>query len=289
MEDKIYDIAIIGCGPAGLSAAINGQIRRKSIIHLGTDFCSPKLHKAPWVDNYLGLPEMSGDEMRQRFLSHYQSLGLNILPQQVTQVAPQGEVFGLLAKNEFYQARTVIIATGIPMARFLPGEQELLGKGVGYCATCDGPLYQGKTVAYIAENPKGEEELPFLTQICGKVYYLPLYEKNIGFQAANLEVVFIRPRAIHGQDKVEALELADGTRLTVDGVFLEKETLPPGQLIPGLELEDNHIKVNRQQETNLPGVFAAGDCTGTPYQLARAVGEGLVAALAAVRYLDRQQ
>ncbi|MBE3575587.1 MAG: NAD(P)/FAD-dependent oxidoreductase [Firmicutes bacterium] len=281
-----YDTIIVGCGPAGLSAAINLAIRQKSFLVLGTDLCSPKMQKSPQIDNYLGVPAISGEELRQRFLHHAAAMGVEIRKARVDTIYPDGEGFSLSAKGEIYQARSLIIATGVASTRLLPGEQDLLGRGVSYCATCDGPLYRGRTVAVLAYAPEAEEEANYLAGVAGRVLYIPLY-RPVGPLDSRVQVLpQQRPERIEGAGRVERLVLS-GQTLAADAVFIFREMTPAQQLMAELEMENGNIKVDRHQATNVPGIFAAGDCTGRPYQLAKAVGEGQVAALEAASYLER--
>ncbi|WP_341877955.1 NAD(P)/FAD-dependent oxidoreductase [Defluviitalea saccharophila] len=281
----MLDIAIIGAGPAGLSAAINGVIRNKKVIVFGRNPKSSYLYKAERVDNYLGLPNISGPGMVEQFIKHAQTLGVEFHEGRILEIFSMGDYYTLNVENEFYEAKTVIIATGIPKAKYIPGEKELLGKGVSYCGTCDGPLFRGKTTMVIGEIEEAEEDVNFLQEICSKVYFLPTY-KEIKNVHPNVEILEGKPKEILGDPFVSGIRI-DDREIKVDGVFLIKETIPVTQLIKGLEMEDKTIKVNRRLETNFPGVFAAGDCTGRPYQVTKAVGEGAVAALEAVSYLHK--
>jgi len=281
---EIFDVAVIGCGPAGLSAAVNAKIRNKTVVIYGGEFCSPKMYASPQINNYLGFPAITGKELRENFLEHVRQMGLFVTQARVDGVFPEGDIFNIMIKNEFFPARSVIIATGVTHAKYLPGEQELLGSGVGYCATCDGPLYKGKDIAIIGYTREGEEEANFLAEICRTVYYLPLHQER-GHLDERIRVVGGKPKAISGEDHVTHLVTTEG-KLPVSAVFLIREVTPVQELVPGLALADNVITVNRNMETNIPGIYAAGDCTGAPYQLAKAAGEGQVAALGAVRYLD---
>lgn len=287
-KTKLFDVAVIGCGPAGLSAAINAAIRKKEIVILGSEFCSPKLHRAKRIDNYLGLPGVSGEELRQAALKHVAQFGLKVEPVRVETVLPFDDRFQILTRQAIYEARTVILATGVVEVSTLPGEEEFVGRGVSYCATCDGPLFSGQPVAVISDLREGEEEANYLTDIASEVYYIPYYQGEYKLKQ-QVTVLSARPRAIHGLAQVEGLYLSDGTALKVDGIFIIREATNPGRLVPGLVLSGTAIRVDREQATNIPGIFAAGDCTGRPYQLAKAVGEGQVAALNAVRYLDRHR
>ena len=278
-----YELAIIGCGPAGMSAALNAKIRNRDFILLGSEFCSPKLSKAPQIDNWLGFPEIGGEELRKRFLKHVESKGIQIISFKVTNIYP-GPPYTLVGKEQSFEADAIIIATGVSVDKLFPGEAELLGSGVGYCATCDGPLYKNKNVAIISYNLEGEDEANFMADICAKVYYVPYYS-DLSRLDPRIEVKKGKVKGIIGTEKVKQLDLGE-EQLSVDGVFIIRDTLPAEQLISGLEMEDGAIKVNHKLETSMPGLFAAGDCTGQPYQLIKAAGEGGTAALQAVKYLD---
>lgn len=280
----MLDIAIIGAGPAGLSAAISGVIRNKKVKVFGNPPDTSFIYKAERVDNYLGMLGTSGEEMMECFISHAKELGVEIQESKVIEIFPMGEYYMLNVENEFIEARTVILANGLSKGKVLEGENEFLGRGVSYCATCDGPLYREKQVLVIGDSAHAEEDANYLSEICGKVYYVPLY-KEIEHLNENIEVLYTKPKRIFGEQIVSGIELEDGTQ-EVSGVFIIKESIPTTRLLQGLELDDKAIKVNRFMETNLPGVYAAGDCTGKPYQVAKAVGEGNVAVLQAVSYLN---
>jgi thioredoxin reductase (NADPH) len=279
-----FDIAIIGSGPAGLSAAINAKIRNKKIIIFGNKELSNKVIKAPKVSNYLGLPDITGEQLKERFATHIDELGIEITVERINSVYAMGDYFTLVANDKNYQATAVILATGIEFSKPLNGEVELLGRGVGYCATCDAPLYRGKNVTVIGYNQESAEEANFISEIVGKVNYIP---KFIGDHKLNdnIEVINGVPIEIKGTEKVEALILKD-REINTDAVFILKDSIRPEQLVPGLEIEQLHIKVNRKMETNLLGLYAAGDITGKPYQFIKAAGEGQVAGLNAVSYVD---
>jgi thioredoxin reductase (NADPH) len=283
----MLDIAIIGAGPAGLSAALNGVIRNKKVTVFGNDPTTSWVYKAEKIDNYLGFPSATGTGMVESFVAHAKEMGITIKKGRVLEIFPMGESYMLNVENEFIEAKTVIIANGITKAKTLPGESELVGRGVSYCATCDGPLYRGKNVVLIGDSVLAEEEVNYLSEVCGKVYYVPLYKK-LEKVRDTVEVIHEKPLAILGDKKVSQLQLKD-TTLDVDGIFIIKESVPSNQLLKGLQIDNNAIKVNRMMETNLPGVYAAGDCTGKPYQVAKAVGEGQIAALQAVSYLHEKE
>ena len=280
-----YDIAIIGTGPAGLSAALTAKIRNKKILLLGSSGLSEKVEKAHTVQNYLGLPAVSGTDMQQAFLQHIRQMDITITEKKVNTIYPMGDFFGIQMGMEMAQADAVILATGVTADKPYPGENELLGKGVSYCATCDAPLYRGRTVAVIGFGPKEEEEAAFLAEVAEKVYYFPMYKGDIH---ADVTVVREKPEAILGEEKVQSVRTTS-QEYPVDGVFVLRESILPEHLLKGLQLEGNRVVVNLNMETNIPGCFACGDLAGKPYQYIKAAGQGNVAALSAVEYLARKK
>ena len=281
----MLDIAIIGSGPAALSAAVNARQRNKSVCVFGRSLDSSLLFAAEKVDNYLGLPEMSGEEMLNEFYAHAVKQGVKFRECRISQILSMGDSFMVNADNEFIQAKTLILAIGMSKSRGIAGEMDYLGKGVSYCATCDGMLYRNKNVIVVGENEEGEAEANFLADVCASVTYIPLYQPVMNLKE-NVQVKEGKPKAVLGENgKVSSLEM-DGETLSCDGIFFAKNSTPPESLLYGLQTDGKNIIVNRSMATNLPGVFAAGDCTGTPYQIAKAVGEGLVAALSAAAYID---
>jgi thioredoxin reductase (NADPH) len=283
MEGR-YDVAIIGTGPAGLEAAINCKIRNKSVIIFGSNDLSTKLSKAPKIDNYLGFHGISGKDLKKMFLSHIHSMDISITEERINAVYAMGDYYALMVNEKIYEAKTLILATGIEYAKPYMGEEELLGRGVGYCATCDAPLYKGKDVVIIAQSESAEEEANYVKEICNKLYYVPLYNGNYDLNE-DIKIIKGNPQEIRNQGDKREVVLSKET-LVADGVFILRETISPSQLVAGLEVEEGHIKVNRDMSTNLKGCFAAGDCVGKPYQYIKAAGEGLVAALSAVSYID---
>ncbi len=285
--DEKFDVAIIGTGPAGLSAAVTLKIRNKKVVLFGSRELSSKLEKAHEIQNYLGFPAVKGEELAANFLKHIDSLGIEVNEDQINACYSMGDYFSLTSKvNKTYLAKSVIVATGISFGKPFEGEEKFLGRGVSYCATCDAPLYKGKKVAVIAQTQKEEAEAEFLAEVCEKVFYVPLYRMEKDFAAGNVEVVNDEVVAIEGAMKANKLVLKNGA-LDADCVFILRDSVSPKQLVPGLELDGNHIKVNRQMETNLKGLFACGDITGLPYQYIKSAGEGNVAALSAVKHLSK--
>lgn len=279
-----YDIAIIGSGPAGISAALNAKIRNKNFVLFGNDELSNKLVRAHEINNYLGLYGKSGKEVAQEFRKHLDAMDIKVTEERINNIYSMGDYFALMVNDKMYEATSIILATGIQYGKPFPGEEALLGKGVGYCATCDAPLYKGRVVTIIAYSKKEEEEANFIATLASKVYYIPMYKEQVEVDSS-IEVINDTPISIEGTDKVEKLILKNGEIIT-DGLFILRDSISPGQLVPGLKIVDNHVDVNRLMETNLKGCFAAGDIVGKPYQYIKSAGEGNIAALSAVSYVD---
>ena len=279
-----YDIAIIGTGPAGLSAAITATIRNKKVLLLGSRDLSGKLSKAHEIQNYLGFPAVKGEDLAAAFQKHIAEMEISITEKRVSAVYAMGDYFALQAGEDMVEATAVILATGVVQGKPLPGEEELLGRGVSYCATCDAPLYRGKTAAVIGYSPREEAEAAFLSEVCTEVLYFPVYKEETDLPAS-VRVIREKVTGVENQDGKRLVRTADNS-YTVDGVFILREAVSPGQLVPGLPTEGPHVTVNRKMEAGIPGVFACGDIVGTPYQYIKSAGEGNVAALSAVSYLD---
>lgn len=283
----MYDIAIIGSGPAALSAAVNGRQRNKSVCVFGRSLDSSLLFAAEKVDNYLGMPDLSGEELLNQFYAHAVKRGAEFKESRISQILSMGDRFLINAENQFFEAKTLILAIGLNKSRGIAGETEYLGKGVSYCATCDGMLYRNKKVIVVGENEEGEAEANFLADICEKVTYIPLYQPVL-YLKENVTTLEERPQAVLGENgRVTGLQ-TEAEKLDCDGIFFAKSSTPPESLLFGLEMDGKNILTDKSMATNLPGVFAAGDCTGAPFQIAKAVGEGLVAALSAAVYIDKK-
>lgn len=280
----MYDCIIIGTGPAGLSAALNLKTYKKSFVWFGSKSLSDKVQKAEKITNYPGFPELTGQELFSHFTDHIQSAGLDITEKTVTNVMSVGTYYMVLADNEVYEAKTLILAMGVMTAKLLKGEDELLGRGVSYCATCDGMFYKDKEIAVLCNDPKYEHEVEYLADLAAKVTYFPMFSDS-QIKKENVTISKDFPLEIKGSDRVTGIVLKSGKVLELDGIFCLRNAIAPSKLVSGLEIENGHIKVDRTQKTNLPGCFAAGDCTGRPYQYTKAVGEGNVAAHSCNSYL----
>lgn len=283
-----YDIAIIGTGPAGLEAAITAKVRNKNIILFGNKNLSMKMNVVDHpILNYLGLPEIPGKEMADMFKKHLEKMQIEVDERKVTSVYSMGDYFSMqLNDNSMIESSSVIVASGVIVGKPYPGEEKFLGRGVSYCATCDAPLYKGKDVIVIAGSKEEEKEAEFLAELVNSIKYIPLYKDEINLNE-KIEVIYEKPKELMGDNKVSHL-ITDKNKYQCDCVFILREAQFPSQLIPGVEIDGNAIKVNRNMETNINGLFAAGDITGQPYQYIKSAGEGNVAALSAVNYLAKK-
>ena len=279
-----YDIAIIGSGPAGISAAITAKLRNKSILFLGNKNLSSKLEKATTIYNYPGFPKVSGTQLQKEFQQHLNEMEILITEDRINNISPMGSYFALIGNNGNYEASSIILACGVIAAKPFPGEQNFLGKGVSYCATCDAPLYVGKEAIVVSYSKKEEAEAAFLAERAKKVYYFPQYSCTEIF-SDKIEVIKDVPVSVEATETAMRLVGKSGS-YDADGIFFLRDSIPPTQLLPSLQMENQHVAVTRQMNTNIAGLFACGDITGTPYQYAKAIGEGNVAALSAVTYLS---
>ena len=278
------DIAIIGGGPAGLSAALNARVRNKSVCLFSSDYRESGLYKAEHLANILGVPAMTGADYLERCLAQVKERDVEFVNGRVLSVMPMSGQFNISCGADIYTADAVILASGIVQQAAFPGERELLGKGVSYCATCDGMLYRKKAVCVVIRSAEGIHEANYLHEIGSTVTAVSDGRSLEGLNEA-IPVVQGKQIAVLGESQVEALQVGKET-IPCQGVFILRNTVALSSLLPNLELEDGHIQVDRSMQTNIPGVWAAGDCTGKPYQVTKAVGEGLTAALSAAEYLD---
>lgn len=285
-SDAMFDVAIIGSGPAGISAAINCKIRNKSIVLFGQNELSHKVEISKKINNYPGLPNISGKELNAKMREHLDSMGIEITEERITGIYNMKGKFTLLANRKMFEASSVILCLGAETIKPLPNERELLGRGVSYCATCDGMLYKDKKIAVFCDNADGEEEVEYLSDLASEVYYSHKFTSKI--DKANVTHLKSRITAVIGDGKVQGIELADGTRIDIDGVFFIKQAVSADVLLNKLEVQNGSIVVDKNMKTSIDGCFAAGDCTGTPYQIAKAVGEGNIASHSAVKYLSEQ-
>ncbi len=212
------------------------------------------------------------------------SLDINVLNEKVSNIYEMGEYFALIANNIPYEATSVIITTGEGCDKYLKGEKEFYSRGVGYCVACDAPLFEELDVAIIGYNKRAEHELKFIKDLAENVYYIPMYDDEVNVDS-KVKVVRDNPIEIKGDGLVDTLVL-ENTTLDVNGVFIIKDTVALDRLIPGIEIEECHVKVDKSMATSIKGCFAAGDITGKPYQYIKSAGEGATATYSAINYLN---
>lgn len=301
----MYDIIIIGSGPAGLSAAIYAQRACLDTIVIEKNGISGGQVLNTWeVDNYPGFPGVTGFELSRQFREHANKLGARVVQDEVVQVELSGNVKKVVCEEETYEARCVILASGAHHRTLeVPGEEELRGAGVSYCATCDGAFFRGRTVAVVGGGDAALEDAIFLVRMCEKVYIVHRRDKLRGakrlqerLQALeNIEFVWnSETAAIEGNGQVEALRLrqtqtGEERRLDVDGVFIAVGIAPESELYAGqLELdEQGYIRADESGQTSVPGVFAAGDVrTKALRQILTAASDGANCVASAERYLQ---
>lgn len=292
------DVLIVGSGPAGYSAAINAVNRGRTAVIISGDYRDSYLYKAAIVENMPGMPGKSGAEILDSFRSHALSMGVVEIRGQVQLIVPfptedNTSLFQIAYGNRMMTARSVILTVGASTFQPFPGEVPLLGRGVSYCATCDGMLYRGKTTAVIAKAPDAVEEAEHLAKIGCKVLFFasaPDLKKwaDILPKDSFERIIPAATFEIAGENIVTAL-IADRKTYPTDGIFILRASIAPDSLVPGMKTQGGYILVSKEQESSVPGIFAAGDCTGKPLQIAKALGEGLIAALSADSFLAREE
>lgn len=277
------DLLIIGSGPAAWSCAITARQRNLTVIVTAAQSSTGWLQRAERIENYPGMPGVSGQALLASFRQHAQEAGAQVVAAVARQIQPMGNGYMTLCGNDIIESRAIVLAMGAARPKLLPGEEGLLGQGVSWCGTCDGMFYRGKEVAVLSAWTGGVEEAEFLSGLASKVDYYTLAPHAVPNE---------HPYALHeGMPKGLApvdgrvQVLTDQGTFAYDGVFIFRPAVSPARLLPGLALEGAFIPVNRRMATNLPHVYAAGDCTGHPLQIAKAVGEGNIAAISAAEDL----
>ncbi len=291
----MVDCIIVGSGVAGISAALTLQANRKSFLLFGTASLSDKISKAEKIHNYPGLTDVSGKAFCAALQEQLRAAEIEVSEERVSGVYALKDKFSVMTQSgNVYESRTVILACGVESVKPIDGEAEFTGRGVSYCATCDGFLYKDKTIAVVCTTKRLEHEIEYLADFSKKVYLIAMY-KDVEIDRENVEIFRRMPQKINGGLRVNGLSFAEApsenvsAELPVDGVFMLRECVSPATLVGGLQTTDGHVAVTRDMQTNLSGCFAAGDCTGRPYQYAKAVGEGNIAAHAVSRYLSEKK
>ena len=300
-----YDVGIIGSGPAGLSAAIYAKRANLSAVVIEKEYeGTGQIAESGQVDNYPGLPGITGLDLGETMVKHAEKLGIKPKREPVLSIEDEGEVKVIRTKKNQYRARAVILACGAAHRQLgIPGEEELSGMGVSYCATCDGAFFQGGTVAVVGGGNVAVEDAILLSRTCKKVYLVHRRDELRAdkvlqdklFKCANVELVWDSvPVAIEGSEKVENLKVRnvrtdEEKDLSVDGVFIAVGILPNTEKFKNLVAldEGGYIIAGEDCVTSTPGIFAAGDIrTKQLRQVVTAVADGANAVISAEKYCD---
>lgn len=301
MSDSIIDVVIVGAGPAGIQAAIHAARKKTSVLMLGR-IENSALYGAH-IENYACIAGVTdGKDMLEAGLSQVQHFGAETLPEDILKIEKQDQLFGLeLESGKKITCRSIIFSMGVSKKKLsVPGEKELAGQGVSYCVDCDANFYRGATVVVAGNRSAAVDGALTLLGYADKVY-LVAKKLNVSselmqrLEQSEVEVLESnRVREIHGENAVSSITMQDGSSLNVDGIFIELGSKGALELATQVDvaLDTEHFKyinTNRKQETNVPGIYAAGDIVGPPYQMAKAVGEGCVAGMEAATYARKQK
>lgn len=304
----MYDVIVVGSGPAGLTAGLYAARAGKEVLVLEGDSPGGQISFAPVVDNYPGLPGISGSKFAQSLAQQAQSQGVQLRPEMVSVLRIQRGLAELTTEKGRYTATALVLATGVTHRSLgLAGEDELIGGGVSYCAVCDGPFYQNRPVAVVGGGDAALQEALFLSARCSKVTVL--HRRDL-FRGEGRLVAQLRERdnvelllshrvdeLLRGEEGLTGIRVMDLKRgqareLAVDGLFVAVGQEPRNQVFANLVMTDDrgYFLAGEDCATSLPGVFAAGDCrVKRVRQLATAVGDGAVAGLAASAYVDEHR
>jgi len=305
MTEGTYDVIIIGGGPAGLTAGIYTARHGLNTLIIEGSRLGGKSWGNHRVENYPGFPEgVTGTELMERFISQTRRFGAEFKDETAVNLMDLGENKMVQTRGGVYESKAVVVATGIRKKQLsVPGEMEFKGRGVSYCAICDGPFFTGKTVAVVGSGREAVEDALRLADVTEKVYAIP------GTEGYNPEIEELHE--LHDNEKIEVLEEAElesiggetlvshvalkggaTGRLDLDGIFIILESVPTTDLLQGAGVETDGggcIVVDKNQTTNVEGIFAAGDCVCGGMQVVTAAGEGGKAGLSALRYVRSQR
>ncbi|MHA1150429.1 MAG: NAD(P)/FAD-dependent oxidoreductase [Promethearchaeota archaeon] len=297
---KIYDLIVIGGGPTAIGCAIYAARFAMDVLVIGKVF-GGLIATTHIIENYPGITSVSGPELMEMFRDHMQSLNIPFITDDIGKIEKKEDYFELFSFFQKFKAKTLCIATGSVRRKMgIPGEEELAGRGVSYCATCDGPFFKDKVVAVIGGSDSAAKEALFLAQNCSKVYILyrreeiraePINKKRV-LENEKIEIIYKTTVVeIKGKQSVESILFDNGKELQVDGVFIEIGSDPASEIVKKIGVKTNEIgeiMINRKSETNIPGVFAAGDVADAPFKQAiTGVSEGVIAAYSAFDYLKK--
>lgn len=290
----MYDCIIIGKGPAGISASIYLKRSNFNCLVIGKE--STALEKATCIENYYGFPEpITGEELYERGIEQAKKLGIQLITEEVIGIEYE-DFFSIITNSYQYKAKTVLLATG--KSRNIPkinGIDKLEGKGISYCAICDAFFYRNKNIAVIGNGEYAIHEAEILSNVGKSVTILTngkeLPQNRSISELENIEVIENKISGIEGENKVESVKFQDRGKLPVEGVFIAEGTASSVDFAKrlGAILNDKDIAVSDNMETNVPNLYAAGDCTGGIFQINKAVYEGAKAALSIVKKLRKEK
>jgi thioredoxin reductase (NADPH) len=295
---KHFDVVILGTGPAGLQAAIHAARRKVSVLVMGKETKSSLF--SAHIENFCCIFKLSGEEMITTGRRQAANFGAQFMDQDVLSIQSLENGFTIKVESgAVIETQTLIIATGTQRKRLgAPGEKELLGKGVSYCVDCDGNFYRDQEVAVVGGESAAVDGALTLTEIAGRVHLIFGKLDVADDLKAKLESSTVKchpgvkVERIEGDNEVNSLVLSDGRRLDVTGVFIEQGAKGIVELATtlGIMLDDEmkYIATDKKQASNIPGIYAAGDVCGPPWQMAKAVGEGCVAGLNAAKFAKKQ-
>lgn len=282
----LYDVIIIGSGPAGISASL--YTKRTGLETLIVSKGIGTLDKVEKIENYYGTPNISGKEIQKIGENQAKNLNIEIKNEEVMQI-DYGRNFIVKTLNYEYEAKTIIIATGNNRkSANIKGIKEFEGKGVSYCTTCDGFFYKGKEVAVLGNKEYAIHEAQNLLPIAKSVTMLTNGEQPVEKRTEGIEIEENKIREFRGTNSIEEIEFEDNTKKKIDGVFVALGTASSSDLARKLGVvldEKNNIKVDSKMETNIKGVYACGDCTGGILQISKAVYEGMVAGMSVIQFI----
>lgn len=297
-----YDIIIIGAGPAGITAAIYALRANKKVLIIEKEVIGGKIASAPLIENYPGIKEIKGAELSETLYEQVLQLGGEILLQEVVQIKAENNNKVVITKDKSYETLAVIIATGTKYKTLeIEKESDFIGKGISFCATCDGFFYKNKIVAVIGGGNSAIANALELANICQKVYVIQILENLTGEpilikrlkEKNNIEVRYhAAVKELIGKEKLEGIKIQEKDKsvtLSVDGVFLSIGQIPETNIAKDIiqTSKENYIKVNQEMMTNKEGVFSAGDCNNKKVrQLTTAINDGTIAALSAIAYIE---
>ncbi len=298
--DKIWDLIILGGGPTAIGCAIYAARFAMDVLIIGKTF-GGLIATTHIVENYPGITSVSGTEFVEMFRDHMDSLNIPYISDEIRSIEKLNNHFILHSFFSKFKTYTICIATGSERRKLgIPGEEKFAGRGVSYCATCDGPFYKDKTVCVIGGSDSAAKEALFLAQNVKKVYIIyrgeeiraePINKKRV-YENDKIEIINnTNITEIKGNEKVKSIMFDNGREFEVDGVFIEIGSIPASDVVKDLGVklnEKNEIIINRKSETNVPGIYAAGDVANAPFKQAiTGVAEGVIAAYVIFDYLKK--